>query len=130
MRNLMSVLVLSLVFLGGCKDSGSTLQPSPAVFRIDLQSQFLDDSVCVAVDSRIVFEGRITTNNIWSLAKSISIDGNTGQHSIRVQVVHPFAGTEKDTTVTVKDTLTVAVRLDERSRTLYFNLYPFLFPYD
>lgn len=124
-----SVLVLPLIILGGCKDNGSTLQPSPAVFRIDLQSQFLDDSVRVLVDTRIVFEGRVTTNYTLSLAKSLSVDASTGQHDVSVQVVHPYTGTEKDTAVIVKDTLTVAVNLDERSGMLYFTLYPFLIPY-
>ena len=124
-----SVLVLPLIILGGCKDSGSTLQPSPVVFRIDLQSQFLEDSVRVLVDSRIVFEGRVTTNFTLGLAKSLSVDPSAGQHDVRVQVVHPYTGTEKDTAVVVEDTLTVAVNLDERSRMLYFTLYPFLVPY-
>jgi hypothetical protein len=124
-----TLMVLSLLFVGGCKDNIVTVQPSPAVFRVDLQYQFFDDSVLVAVDSRMVFSGRVTTNNSLSLAKSISVDGSTGQHNVLVQVVDPYRGTQKDTTVSVTDTLTVAVILDERSRTLYFSLYPFLLPY-
>ena len=129
MSKLLNILVLPLLVLGGCNDSGSNLQPSTPVFRIDLQAQFLDDSVRVVVDSRIVFEGRVTTNNILSLAKAIPVEVPTGEHNVDVQVLHPYTGTDKDTTVMVKDTLTVAVTLDERSRTLYFNLYPFLVPY-
>jgi hypothetical protein len=125
-----SMLVLPLLILGGCKDNGSTLRPSPAVFQIDLQSHFVDDSVRVQVDSRIVFEGRVTTHDIFGLAKSISVDANTGPHDVRIQVVHPYTGSEKDTTIIVTDTLTVAVNIDERSRTLHFNLYPFLLLYE
>jgi hypothetical protein len=122
-------LVLPLFILGGCKDNGVTLQPSPAVFRVDLQSQFLDDSVRVTVDNRKVFSGRVTTNYSLGLAKSISVDASIGRHNVLVQVIHPYRGAEKDTTVSVMDTLTVAVTLDERSRTLYFHLYGFLIPY-
>jgi hypothetical protein len=124
-----TLLVLALLILGSCKDNGEILQSSPAVFRVDLQWQFLDDSVRVTVDSRMVFSGRVTTNSSLGLAKSISVDGNIGQHEVLVQVVHPYRGAEKDTTVSVTDTLTVGVTLDERSRTLYFHLYPFVIPY-
>lgn len=123
------MLVLPFIIWGGCTDSGPSIHTPPAVFRVDLQSQFFHDSVQVQVDGRIVFEGRVTTNNILSLAKSISVQATSGRHDVSVHVVHPYTGTEKDTTVFVKDTLTVAVNLDERSRTLYFALYPFLIPY-
>lgn len=128
MRNV-SILLLPLLILGGCNDNGSNLQPSPVVFRVDLQSQFFDDSLRVQVDGQMVFEGRATTDNILSLAKSISVNASSGRHHVHVEVADPNAGTDKDTTVMVKDTLTVAVNLDERSRMLYFNLYPFLIPY-
>ena len=127
--NKLTLLVLPLLILCSCKDDGVSYHPSAAVFRIDLQSQFLDDSVRVAVDSRIVFSGRVRTNYSLSLAKSISVDANAGQHDVLVQLVDPFWPTQKDTTVIISDTLTVAVSLDERSRTLYFYLYPFLLPY-
>ncbi len=125
----LTLLLLPLLFLSSCKDNTVSNQTSPAVFRVDLQSRFYDDSVCVAVDSRVVFSGRVTTNTSLSLAKSISVDANAGQHNVLVQVLYPTASKQKDTTVSVSDTLTVAVILDERSRTLYFHLYPFLLPY-
>lgn len=120
---------LPLLILGGCKDNGVALQLSPAVFRVDLQSQFLDDSVRLTVDSQTVFSGRVTTNSSLGLARSISVDANIGEHNVLVEVIHPYRGAEKDTTVSVTDTLTVGVTLDERSRTLYFHLYRFLIPY-
>jgi hypothetical protein len=123
------LLVPPLIFPGGCRDHGPGVQSSPAVFQVDLQTQFSDDSVRVLIDSRCVFEGRVTTHLGQGLARSLSVDGQAGRHNVRVHVVHPFTGTEKDTTLVVTDTLTLAVNLDERSRTLYFALYPFLIPY-
>jgi hypothetical protein len=96
---------------------------------IDLQAQFLDDSVRVLVDNRTVYEGRATTNLILGLARSIPVEGLSGAHRVRTQVVDPLQGTERDTMVTVGDTLTVAVTLDERTRTLYYTLYPYLIRY-
>lgn len=125
----LGILVLSFLILGGCKDNGSTLQPLPAVFRVDLQAQFLNDSVLVLIDGMSAFEGRVTTNYSQGLARSVPVNASAGRHEVRVKVVHPYTGTEKDTIVTVKDTMTVTVRLDERSRTLYFDVYPFLIPY-
>ncbi len=124
-----ALLILPLLTLANCKDDGISNPGSPAVFRVDLQSEFYNDSVIVAVDSRMVFTGRVTTNHSLSLAKAISVDANTGQHNVMVQVVNPAGAKQKDTTVSVSDTLTVAVILDERSRTLYFYLYPYLLPY-
>ena len=128
MRRLI-IFVLPLALLGRCTDIGSAPRNSPAVFMIDLQAQFLDDSVRVLVDDRMVYEGRVTTFPLLGLARSIPVEGVSGTCWVRTQVVDPLPGTERDTAVTVGDTLTVAVTLDERSRTLYYTVYPYLIRY-
>ncbi len=126
---MLSLLFLSLIVIVGCKEEGSPVQPLPAVFRVDLQQGFQDDYVRVSVDNRFVFEGRVTTDHILSLARSLSVDAGSGPHDVLVRVLSPYPPTENDTTVVVKDTLTVAVNLDRGDRKMSFALYPFLIPY-
>jgi hypothetical protein len=123
------IVAMSLLALVSCSDRGSDLQLRPSLLSIDLQGGFSNDSIRVTVDGRVVFDGRATTNDILFLAHTFRLDVSRGRHTVLVQNLNPFWITENDTTVTLTDTLTVAVNLDERSRSPVFTIHPFLIPY-
>ncbi len=55
-------------------------------FQIHLNNNFDDDYVRVEIDGKPVFNKRITTDYVWSLAEIIELERPEGTHQIKVVV--------------------------------------------
>lgn len=55
-------------------------------FEIHLNNNFDDDYVRVEIDGKPVFNKRITTDDVWSLAEIIELERPEGSHQIKVVV--------------------------------------------
>lgn len=87
-----ALLVLFLVLVSGCEPFGVDPCACSPEFQLDLEvhlgSDFNDDRVRVAIDGREVFDDRVTTNHVLSLAEVIELQRPPGRYRIDVQVNH------------------------------------------
>ncbi len=125
MRIHLALVALLLVLLG-CKKATTEPTTSPVLW-IDLQQSFANDSVQVVFDQNLIFAGRVTTNNILSLAHSIHQPATRGSHEVRIRIVD--SGVQADTTFMLFDTLTVAVQYIRSPAQVGYVFYPGLVPY-
>lgn len=125
MRNFILVFIL-LSLATGCRQATEPTTQN-ALLSIDLQEEFASDHVQIAVDQQIVFNDTVTTNFSLGLAGWYSKRVSVGSHRIEVSI--PDREVQRDTTVNLRDTLTVAVTYDRAGNILSFSLFNFLILY-
>ena len=126
-KNIYLILFLSLVlFLIGCnefstlggkdKNKNSVVKK---VLAIDIESDFKNDSVSVALDDSILISQRITTNNTLNAAwLSGPHEYNEGNHKIDVKVLN--LNKSKAYGFTLSDTLTIRVNYNRTNGEILF----------
>lgn len=88
-RFLVSALcALALLVLGaGCEllpvNSSS---PNAQAFEVHLQNNFDEDRVRVEIDGEVVFNDRVSTDYLWSLAEVVVLKAPEGKRRLRVVV--------------------------------------------
>ena len=85
-----ALALLLAAVLAGCDAAGEAPEWTGPThpLEIHLQNHFEDDHVRVAIDGRTVFEGDITTEYVWSLAKIVEVDVPVGEHRLTVTRNH------------------------------------------
>ncbi len=117
-KNFYTIFIFLLMIIG-CENNIEKNKTPAIVLRIDLQSQFEDDSVRVMVDDTVAFEGRVRTETMLDVAKVVKFYVDSGPHYIHVQVIYPDTIIENETTAFVYGRSTVAARLDRQGRRLH-----------
>ncbi len=126
-KNIYTILFLSLVlFLIGCnefssldgknKDTNSVVKK---VLAIDVEADFKNDSVSVALDDSVLISQRITTNNTLNAAwLSGPHDYPEGNHTLTFNIFN--LNKSKSHQFTLSDTLTVRVNYNRTSGEILF----------
>ena len=93
------LLISSLSFFTSCdKDADAKTLPAQAyTLGVDLQGGFDKDQVTVYIDDKKIFNNVVSTNNLLSLAASVTTSNTKGEHTIKVVVNDTQTGSEKFT---------------------------------
>lgn len=89
-RLLLVALVTVLALASGCKllptegEAGCT--ECELAFEVHVKNNFQNDHVRLAIDGMVVFDERVTTNYVWSLAEIIKLKRPMGTHQVKVVV--------------------------------------------
>lgn len=99
MMRLLALLLPFIVVLSGCgfvdlDPSGGTTGVALDL-EVHLTSQFNDDHVRVAIDGREVFDERVTTVDVLSLAEVVELKSSSGRHRIDVDVNGSYHASER-----------------------------------
>ena len=113
-------MILIVLVNFGCKQTAEVVIQRKPLFRIDLQQGFQKDVVQVRLDNQVLYFDTTTTLRTLGLAQLIYPSVQTGSHHMSVTVFNRLLQT--DTTISVYDTLTVAVNLDRVANRLYIYL--------
>lgn len=107
-----ALLTVALLALSGC-DSADPVAPSgPASLTVDFTTQFDDDLVRVELDDALIYEERLTTNDVLGLAERATFSIPDGRHRVRVEV----AGRAESATFEAGATVFVGVSYDSGQR--------------
>jgi len=125
MKHQQSYLFFGFIFLTtlflGCKQSNDP-STSHALARIDIESDFQNDSIKVEFDSQSLFVGRVTTNytvsEAWTSGRLDVVEGN---HTIKLTVYTD--STTNQISTKIQDTVVVAVRYDRHTKQIDFQMY-------
>jgi hypothetical protein len=125
MKYQQSSLFFGLLFLAilnlSCKQSSEPTSIN-ALSRIDLESDFRNDSVKVEFDSQSLFVGRVTTDHAVSAAWTSSrLDITAGIHTIKLTVYTDSVSNQISTKI--QDTVIVAVRYERQTKQINFQMY-------
>ena len=115
--------LLSAILFGHCHQPIEPTTKS-ALARVDLESDFQNDSVKVEYDSQILFVGRVTTNySVAAAWASGPLHTTENNHTITLSVYTDNA-TNQITTF-IKDTVVVAARYNHQTKRIDFVTYNF-----
>ena len=125
------IAVILLAAMGWtCKNSIEVNQDEKnrnALVAIQLESDFLDDSVAVEFDSQTLYIGRAVTNYSVNLAwSSQQLIVSTGIHAVRVMVFG--SNITSEIFAYVKDTTIVTANYDRQNGQLIFRTYDHFIP--
>ncbi len=79
-----------LIIASGCELLSPVAEPECATceqaFEIHLNNNFDNDRVHVEIDGKVIFDERITTDYVWSLAEIVKLKRPMGTHHIKIVV--------------------------------------------
>lgn|GEM_PF-2856722 len=123
MQRILFFFTLMVVFLQlGCHES---TQPSLEEITVlfEVESAFKNDLVTLTLDSKILLESRITTNDVLSLAWSSGfIKLSNESHSLHFSIIECGAHGSYNIDLT-NDTSTVAIRFDRSSKQIHIQQF-------
>jgi hypothetical protein len=93
-RIVVAPLLVLLVFLTACETESPTISPTSKtqLLEVHLWQVFEDDAVRVALDGEPIFEGVVSTNHIFTLAKRIPTRVAQGDHELKITVNKRWTG--------------------------------------
>ena len=86
----------------------------PESLTVDFTTRFNDDLVRVELDGVLIYEERLTTTDVLSLAERVAFSIPEGEHRIRVEV----AGRASAATFEAGETVFVGIRYDPGARSV------------
>lgn len=86
MRVLLAAALLGAPLLAGCDSTEAVAPSGPESFTVDFTTQFDNTSVQLELDGILVYEERVTTNDVLGLAERIELSISEDPHRLRVQV--------------------------------------------
>ena len=86
MRLHLAPLVLAAFLVAGCDSTGITLPSGPQPLTVDLTARFDNDLVRIELDDELIYEERVTTEDVLSLAARATFEIPEGRHRVRVEV--------------------------------------------
>lgn len=84
MRLCLAIAALSL--LAACDSVGPAAPSGPESLTVDFTTHFDDDLVRVELDGVLIYEERLTTADVLSLAERVVFSIPEGEHRIRIEV--------------------------------------------
>jgi hypothetical protein len=121
-----TILFTSLVLLlfAACRKANN---PTVYDLGVDLQNSFDKDNVQVVIDNQPLLNAQVTTNDLLSLAKSISTVNTEGKHTIKVVINDTLVKTES---FTQSGELYVGITYNRTTSDISFKFSPHRFVYD
>ena len=76
-------------------------------FEIHFQNNFNDDDVLLKLDSNNIYAGKLTTDYVWSLAKSFRLQAYSGEHILFVNLNNTYTVRQQ---FTLTDSLYIIIK--------------------
>ena len=80
------LIAAALSLLAGCDSADPTAPLGPESLTVDFTTHFDDDLVRVNLDGVLIYEERLTTADVLSLAERAAFSIPEGEHRIRIEV--------------------------------------------
>lgn len=121
-------LFIIITLVAGCSDDVNSTNTEPTEqLRIDLQSGYSDTQVKIFLDNYTVFDDKVSTNDVVSVAAIIPLEVNAGTHYLKVTVNNLLT---KETLFTIGDALYIGVNYSSSNLNIMFNFSDSAFLYD
>ena len=121
-------LFIIITLVAGCSDDVNSTNTEPTEqLRIDLQSGYSDTQVKIFLDNYTVFDDKVSTNDVVSVAAIIPLEVNAGTHYLKVTVNNLLT---KETLFTIGDKLYIGVNYSPSNLNVMFNFSDSAFLYD
>lgn len=97
-RTVRYLLIASLLAAPGCEiitpDAESACAECRDDLQIHLRNSFENDRVRVKLDDNVVYNGRVTTDDVWSLAEIVELRPRPGRHVLDVMINGSYKASE------------------------------------